>query len=100
MIMPTVKQSGSSVMVGGCFASARPGQFIIIDGTINSALHQIILKENVSSAVHDLKLKRSWVKQKDNDPKHTSKSTSDLLKRNKMNVSERLESRGYAVERP
>lgn len=88
MIMPTVKQSGISVMVGGCFASARPGQLVIIDETINSALHQIILKENVSSAVRDLKLKCSWVKQKDNDPKHTSNSTSDLLKRNKINVLE------------
>uniref|UniRef100_A0A9J8DBM0 Uncharacterized protein n=1 Tax=Cyprinus carpio carpio TaxID=630221 RepID=A0A9J8DBM0_CYPCA len=43
---------------------------------MNSAVYQKILKENVRPSVRDLKLKRTWVLQQDNDPKHTSKSTS------------------------
>ena len=75
-------------MVWGCFASAGPGRLVIIDGTMNSALYQKILKENVCPSVCDLKLKRSWVMQQDNDLKHTSKSTSEWLKRNKIKVLE------------
>ncbi len=48
---------------------------------MNSALYQEILMENVRPSVCDLKLKRTWVMQQDNDPKHTSKSTSEWLKK-------------------
>ncbi|KAI3352017.1 hypothetical protein L3Q82_020838, partial [Scortum barcoo] len=47
-----------------------------------------ILKDNVRPSVRALKLKRSWIMQQDNDPKHTSKSTSEWLKKNKMKVLE------------
>ncbi|KAK3556280.1 hypothetical protein QTP70_007059 [Hemibagrus guttatus] len=46
------------------------------------------VKENVRPSVCDLKLKRTWVLQQDNDPKHTSKSTSEWLKKNKMKTLE------------
>ncbi len=49
---------------------------------MNSALYQKILKENVQLLVCDLKLKRTWVMQQDNNPKHNSKSTSEWLKKN------------------
>lgn len=87
-IIPTVKHGGGSVMVLGCFAASGPGRLAVIDGTMNSALYQKILKENVRPSVRDLKLKRIWVLQQDNDPKHTSKSTSEWLKKNKMKVLE------------
>ncbi len=45
--IPTVKHVGGSVMVWGCFAASGPGRLAIIDGTMNSALYQKILKENV-----------------------------------------------------
>ena len=80
-IMPTVKHGGGSVMVWFCFAASGPGQLAVIDGTINSAVYQKILKANVRPSVRALKLKRSWVMQQDNDPKHTSKSTSEWLKK-------------------
>ncbi len=86
-IIPTVKHGGGgSVMVWGCFAG--PGRLAIIDGTMNSALYQKILKENVLPSVCDLKLKRTWVMQQDNDLKHSSKSTSEWLKKNKIKVLE------------
>ncbi|KAK3552772.1 hypothetical protein QTP86_022461 [Hemibagrus guttatus] len=46
------------------------------------------LKENVRPSVCDLKLKQTCVLQQDNDPKHSSKSTSEWLKKNKMNTLE------------
>ena len=87
-IIPTVKHGGGSVMVWGCFAASGPGRLAVIDGTMNSALYQKILKENVQPSVRDLKLKCTWVMQQDNDPKHTSKSTSEWLKKPKMKVLE------------
>uniref|UniRef100_A0AAY4F020 Tc1-like transposase DDE domain-containing protein n=1 Tax=Denticeps clupeoides TaxID=299321 RepID=A0AAY4F020_9TELE len=87
-IIPTVKYGGGSVMVWGCFAASGPGRFAVIDGTMNSTVYQKILKENVRPSVRQLKLKRSWVLQQDNDPKHTSKSTSEWLKKNKMKTLE------------
>ncbi len=49
-IIPTVEHGCGSVMVWGCFASSGPGRLAIIDGTMNSALYQKILKENVRPA--------------------------------------------------
>ncbi len=69
-------------MVWGCFADSGSGRLAIIDGTMNSALYQKILKENIQPSVYDLKLKRTWVMQQDNDLKHISKSTSEWLKKN------------------
>ncbi|KAK3506448.1 hypothetical protein QTP70_000579, partial [Hemibagrus guttatus] len=87
-ITPTVKYGGGSVMVWGCSAASGPGRLAVINGTMNSAVYQKILKENVRPSVCDLKLKRTWVLQQDNDPKHTSKSTSEWLKKNKMKTLE------------
>ncbi|KAK3542039.1 hypothetical protein QTP86_011342 [Hemibagrus guttatus] len=69
-------------------STAGPGRLAVINGTMNSAVYQKILKENVRPSVCDLKLKRTWVLQQDNDPKHTSKSTSEWLKKNKMKTLE------------
>ncbi len=87
-IIPTVKYGGGSVMVWGCFAASGPGRLAVINGTMNSAVYQKILKDNVRPSVRDLKLKRTCVLQQDNDPKHTSKSTSEWLKKNKMKTLE------------
>ncbi len=83
-IIPTVKYGGGSVMVWGCFAASGPGRLAVINGTMNSAVYQKILKDNVRPSVRDLKLKRTWVLQQDNDPKHTS----EWLKKNKMKTLE------------
>ncbi len=87
-ILPTVKHGGGSVMVWGCVAASGSGRLAKIDGNMNSALYQKILKENVRPSVCDLKLKRTWVMQQNNDPKHTSKFTSEWLKKNKIKVLE------------
>ncbi|KAK3562781.1 hypothetical protein QTP86_008381 [Hemibagrus guttatus] len=87
-IIPTVKYGGGSVMVWGCFAASGPGRLAVINGTMNSAVYQKILKENVRPSVCDLKLKRTWVLQQGNDSKHISKSTSEWLNKNKMKTLE------------
>ncbi len=75
-------------MVWGCFAASGPGRLAVINGTMNFAVYQKTLKDNVRPSVRDLKLKRTWVLQQENDPKHTSKSTSEWLKKNKMKTLE------------
>ncbi len=77
-------------MVWGCFAASGPGRLAITDGTMNFALYQKILKKNIRPSVCDLKLKHTWVMQQGNDPKLTSKSSSEWLKKNKSKVLERL----------
>lgn len=73
------------MMVSGCSAFSKSGGLVIIDGTINSALYQMIMKEK---SVHALKLKSSQLKQQDNDPKHTCRSISEWPNKTK---------RGFAV---
>ncbi|XP_075715525.1 laminin subunit beta-4 [Rhinoderma darwinii] len=60
----------------------------IIEGTINSKVNQNILQENIRAAVNGLKLKRRWLMQQGNDPRHISKSTTELLKEKKICVLE------------
>ncbi len=60
-IIPTVEHGGGSVIIRGCFAALGPGWLAIIDGTMNYAHYQKILKENFRPWVCDLKLKRTWV---------------------------------------
>lgn len=88
--IPTVKYGGGSVMVWGWFAASGPGRLAVVNGSMQSAVYQNILKENVWPSVRDLKLKHTWVLQQDNDPKHTSESTSEWLKKNKMKTLEWL----------
>lgn len=57
--------------------ASGPGQLSIIEGNMNLALWQKILKDNIRSSVGELTLKRKSVMQQDNDHKHESKSTSD-----------------------
>ncbi len=76
------QQSNMVGVVWWSGAASGPGRLAIIDETMNSALYQKILKENICPSVCDLKLKCTWVMHQDNDPKHTSNSTSEWLKKN------------------
>uniref|UniRef100_A0A9J8CTE6 Tc1-like transposase DDE domain-containing protein n=1 Tax=Cyprinus carpio carpio TaxID=630221 RepID=A0A9J8CTE6_CYPCA len=86
-ITPTVK-CGGNMMVWGCFAASGPGRLAVINENMNSAVYEKNLKDNVLPSVRDLKLKRTWVLRQDKDPKHTSKSTSEWLKKNKRKTLE------------
>ncbi len=71
-LLPSVKHGGDSIMAWACFAASWPGQPAIIVGSMNSELYQRIIKENVRTSVKEQSLKRTWVMQQDNNPKHKS----------------------------
>ena len=80
--MPTVKHGGSSVMFWDCFAASGTGCLESVQGTMKSEDYQGILERNIQPSVRKLCLsRRSWVFQQDNDPKHTSKSTQEWMRR-------------------
>lgn len=85
-LVATVKHGGGSIFLWGCFAASGTGRLENIDGIMNSQLYQEILGRNVAPSVKQLKLKRSWVFQQDNDPKHTSKSTKSWMEKKKYKL--------------
>jgi len=72
-------------MLWGCVASAGTGNLVKVEGRMDSIQ---ILENNVQVSVTKLKLRRGWIFQQDNDPKHCSKSTKAFMQRNKYNVLE------------
>ena len=72
----------------GYFAALGTEKLSYIEGTMNSNDYQKILRENVPPSVRYLRLGRGWILQEDNDPKHTSKSTQDWLRKMKLKVLE------------
>lgn len=87
-LLPTVKFGGGSIMLWGCVASTGTGNLVKVDGRMDSTQYQQILEDNVLESVTKLKLRRGWMFQQDNDPKHCSKSTRAYMQRNKYNVLE------------
>ncbi len=75
-VLPTVKHGGGSVMVWGCMSAAGTGELQFIEGTMNANMYCDILKQTVPQAVF----------QHDNHPKHTSKTTTALLKKLRVKV--------------
>uniref|UniRef100_A0AAZ3P4U9 Tc1-like transposase DDE domain-containing protein n=1 Tax=Oncorhynchus tshawytscha TaxID=74940 RepID=A0AAZ3P4U9_ONCTS len=71
-VLPTVKHGGGSVML----------QFI--EGTMNANMYCDILKQSMIPSLR--RLGRRAVFQHDNDPKHTSKTATALLKKLRVKV--------------
>ena len=77
--MPTVKHGGGNVMVWGCMSAAGVGELHFIEGNLNSIMYCEILQQSIIPSLQ--KLGRRAVFRHDNDPKHTFKTTTALLKR-------------------
>ncbi len=73
-VLPTVKHGGGSVMVWGCMSAAGTGELQFIEGTMNANMYCDLLKQSMIPSQHD------------NDPKHTSKTTTALLKKLRVKV--------------
>ena len=70
----------------GCVASTGTGNLVKVEGRMDSTQYQQILGNNVQDSVRKLKLRRGWLFQQDNDPKHCSKSTKECMQRHGYNV--------------
>ncbi len=66
-------------MVWGCMSAAGTGELQFIEGTMNANMYYGILKQSMIPSLW--RLGRRAVFQHDNDPKHTSKMTTALLKK-------------------
>ncbi|KAF7247205.1 Transposable element Tcb1 transposase [Varanus komodoensis] len=83
-VLPTVKHGGGSVMVWGCMRAAGTGELQFIEGTMNANMYCDILKQSMIPSLR--RLGRRAVFQHGNNPKHTSKTTTALLKKLRVKV--------------
>lgn len=73
-------------MVWGCMSAAGTGEQQFIEGNMNANMYCDILKQSMIPSLW--KLGRRAEFQHDNDPKHTSKMTTALLKKLRVKVME------------
>ncbi|KAK3529988.1 hypothetical protein QTP86_009364 [Hemibagrus guttatus] len=83
--IPTVKHGGGNIMLWGCFSAKGPGRLIHVKDRMNGAMYREIL---ILPSTRALKMKRGWVFQHDNDPKHTARTTKEWLRKKHFKVLE------------
>ncbi|KAK3517731.1 hypothetical protein QTP70_016775, partial [Hemibagrus guttatus] len=86
--IPTVKHGGGNIMLWGCFSAKGPGRLIRVKERMNGAMYREILSKNLLPSARALKMKRGWVFQHDNDPKHTARATNEWLRKKHFKVLE------------
>ncbi|KAK3568318.1 hypothetical protein QTP86_003923 [Hemibagrus guttatus] len=86
--IPTVKHGGGNIMLWGCFSAKGPGRLIRVKERMNGAMYCEILSKNLLPSARALKMKRGWVFQHDNDPKHTARATKEWLCKKHFKVLE------------
>ncbi|KAK3533142.1 hypothetical protein QTP70_010179 [Hemibagrus guttatus] len=86
--IPTVKHGGGNIMLWGCFSAKGPGRLIRVKERMNVAMYREILSKNLLPSARALKMKRGWVFQHDNDPKHTARATKEWLRKKHFKVLE------------
>ncbi|KAK3539719.1 hypothetical protein QTP70_012049 [Hemibagrus guttatus] len=86
--IPTVKHGGGNIMLWGCFSAKGPGRLIRVKERMNGAMYREILSKNLLPSARTLKMKRGWVFQHDNDPKHTTRATKEWLRKKHFKVLE------------
>ncbi len=75
-------------MLWGCFSAKGPGRLICVKERMNGAMYRDILSENLLPSARALKMKRGWVFQHDNDPKHTTQAMKEWLRKKHFKVLE------------
>ncbi|KAJ4947728.1 hypothetical protein JOQ06_009761 [Pogonophryne albipinna] len=65
-----------------------PGRLIRVKERMNGAMYREILSDNLLPSARALKMKRGWVFQHDNDPKHTARETKEWLRKKHFKVLE------------
>ncbi|KAK3530439.1 hypothetical protein QTP86_024351, partial [Hemibagrus guttatus] len=84
--IPTVKHGGGNIMLWGCFSAKGPGRLIRVKERMNGAMYREILSKNLLPSARALKMKRGWVFQHDNDPKHTARATKEWLRKKHFKI--------------
>ncbi len=72
-----MKLGGASIMQQGCFSSAGTGAVVKIEAITGSSKYQNILPQNLQASIKNLKLKRNFIIQQDNNLEHKSKSIKE-----------------------
>uniref|UniRef100_A0A914WGH2 Transposase n=1 Tax=Plectus sambesii TaxID=2011161 RepID=A0A914WGH2_9BILA len=85
--LPTVKHGGGNVMVWGCFSRSGVGPIHRIDGIMDKHVYKAIMKD-VMLPFARRNMRRRWVYQQDNDPKHTAKVVEKWFKSKRVSVLE------------
>ncbi len=75
-------------MLWGCFSAKGTGLLHHIEARMDGAIYCEILANNPLPSVRALKMKRGWVFQHDNDPKHTARATKEWLRKKHFKVLE------------
>ncbi len=83
-VLSTVKHGGGCVIVWDCMSAASTGELQFIEETMNTNMYCDILKQSMIPSLW--RLGHRAVFQHDNDPKHTSKTTTALLKKLRIKV--------------
>ncbi len=83
-----MKHGDGNIMLWGCFSAKGPGRLICVKERMNGAMYREILSENLLTSARALKMKRGWVFQHDNDPKHTARATKEWLRKQHFKVLE------------
>ncbi len=83
-----MKHGGGNILLWGCFSAKGPGRLICVKERMNGAMYREILSENLLPSARALKMKRGWVFQHDNDPKHTARATKEWLRKKHFKVLE------------
>ncbi|KAK3539168.1 hypothetical protein QTP86_027605 [Hemibagrus guttatus] len=65
-----------------------PGRLIRVKERMNGAMYREILSKNLLPSARALKMKRGWVFQHDNDPKHITWATKEWLRKKHFKVLE------------
>ncbi len=84
-------------MLWGCFSAKGPGRLICVKERMNGAMYREILSENLLPSARALKMKRGWVFQHDNYPKHTARATKEWLRKKHFKVLEVQGSRFFII---
>jgi transposase len=86
-IKKTKKFGGGYIMTWGCITSKGVGELIKIEGIMDSNKYIDVLSNGLIPTMEKFSLNyQDTLFMQDNDPKHTSKTTKEWLRRNKISV--------------
>ena len=83
----TMKHS-QSIMVWGCFSYHGQGNLHEIKGIMNGEMYKNIIHDNLLPSVSKSKMRRSFIFQQDNDPKHTCHLVQKYFQESKIKLLE------------